>query len=108
VVGSLLLSEPVLAIIRRELKKLSDGARIEVDEVEEIVRTEVLKREVVEGEQAEAAQARVNKFYRKSVIRRRQNRSETIAEPPTPDGRESLTERLLREAGEQGVGGEMS
>jgi predicted type IV restriction endonuclease len=108
VVGSLILSEPVLAIIRRELKKLSDGVRIEVDEVEEIVRIEVLKREVVEGELAEAAQARVNKFYRKSVVRRRQNRAETIAESPMPDGRESLTERLLREAGEQEVAGEMS
>lgn len=108
VVGSLILSEPVLAIVRRELKKLSDGVRIEMNEVEEIVRTEVLKREVVEGEQAEAAQAKVNKFYRKSAVRRRQNRVETATEPSTPVVRESLTERLLREADGQDVGEEIS
>lgn len=108
VIGSLILSEPVLTAIRRELKKLSDGVRVEMDEVEDLVRAEVLKREVVEGEQAEAAQAKVNKFYRKTVVRRRQSRVEATTEPPTPAVRESLTERLLREAGEQGVAGDMS
>jgi len=75
VIGNLILADPVLAIIRQELKKLSGGIKIEVDEIKEIVRTEVLRRELVEGadetEAAEAAKARVNKFYKKSMSRQR-------------------------------------
>lgn len=71
VIGNLILAEPVLSIIRRELKKLSNGIRIDTSEIEEIVRSEVIKREVVEGEQADEARTRVNKFYRKSTSTKR-------------------------------------
>ena len=90
VLGSLILSEPVLSLIRRELKKLSDGVRIETDEVEGIVRTEVLKREVVEGEEAEAAQARINRFYKKIATPRNLRKVETSSKPP-----ESTPQELL-------------
>ena len=100
VIGNLMLGEPVLAVVRRELKKLADGMRIDVVEVGHIVRAEVLKREIVEGEEAEAAQAQVSKFYRKGTTRRRTKKTqepEPSAAPPAPE--ESVTERLLREAG---------
>lgn len=99
VIGNLMLAEPVLAVVRRELKKLADGMKIDAAEVEQIVRTEVLKREIVEDEEAEAAQTRVSKFYRKGAAPRRTRRKreeQPPAAPPTPD--ESVSERLLREA----------
>lgn len=102
VIGNLLLAEPVITIVRRELKKLADGVRIEAEEIEQILMTEVLKREIVEGEQAEAAAARVNKFYRKASAPRRTRKQEETQHPtaaPVPE--ESVTDRLLREAGEQ-------
>lgn len=71
VIGNLMLADRVLSVVRRELKKLSDGIKIDVAEVELIVKNEVLKREIVEGEEAEAAQARVRKFYRKGATSRR-------------------------------------
>lgn len=67
VIGRLILSESVLSILRRELKKFADGRKIDLVDVEEIVKTEVLKRELIEGEEAKAAQIRVNKFYRKMI-----------------------------------------
>jgi len=99
VIGNLILTEPVLTIVRRELKKLADGMKIDVDEIEQIVRAEVLKREIVEGEAAEAAQARVNKFYRKGTTATRPKKTQepTPAAPPSPP-QESVTERLLRES----------
>jgi predicted type IV restriction endonuclease len=100
VIGSLILSDPILTLIRRELKRLSDGIKIEVDEVETIVRSEVLKREVVEGEEAEAAQARVNKCYKKSMSRPRKT-ADSNQESTPPTSEESVTERLLREAGDE-------
>lgn len=86
VIGSLILSEPILSLIRRELKRLADGLKVEVDEVEAIVRSEVLKREVVEGDEAEAAQVRVNKFYKRSTLRHRKAiESSQETTPPTTE-----------------------
>jgi len=101
VIANLMLSEPVLAVVRRELKKLADGMKIETEEIEAIVRAEVLKREVVEGEQADAAAARVNKFYRKgSAPRRTKKKQEPEPSAPSPVPEESVTDRLLRETGQ--------
>lgn len=98
-IGSLMLAEPVLAILRRELKKLAGGMKIDVAEVEQIVRTEVLKREVVEGDESEAAKARVAKFYRKGIRTRQKPTCEPLTTLPPPG--ESITQRLLREAQEE-------
>jgi len=101
VIGNLMLADPVLSVVRRELRKLADGMKIDVEEVEGIVRTQVLKREIVEGDEAEAAQARVCKFYRKGTTPRRTKKTQEpapSAAPPAPE--ESVTDRLLREAEE--------
>jgi predicted type IV restriction endonuclease len=101
VVGNLMLGEPVLSVVRRELRRLADGMKIDVAEVEQIVKAEVLKREIVEGEEAETAQARVNKFYRKSTKASKPKTTPTEqAPPPTQKSEESVAERLLREAGQ--------
>lgn len=97
VIGSLILAQPVLSFINRELKKLSGGIKIDVAEVEQIIRAEVLKREVVQGDEAETAQAEVSKFYKKSTPRRRK-KVETPNQPSSEPKEESVTEKLLREA----------
>ncbi len=67
VIGNLILSEPVLNLLRREIRRLAEGVKVETSDIEQIIRTEVLKRELVEGEEADAAKAKVKKFYRKSA-----------------------------------------
>lgn len=102
VIGNLMLADPVLSVVRRELRKLADGMKIDVAEVEGIVRTQVLKREIVEGEEAEAAQSRVSKLYRKGRTPRRTKKEQApqpSAAPPTQE--ESVSDRLLREAQER-------
>lgn len=100
VIGNLILTESVLTILRRELKKIADGMKIDNAEVEEIIRNEVLKREIVDGEAAKTAQHRINKFYRKgSSARKRMESNETVAQKePATKPEESISERLLREA----------
>ena len=90
-----------MAVIRRELKKMAEGVKIDPSEVEQIIRMEVLKRELVEGEEAEAAQNIVNKVYRKSIPRRKPNKDKKETSQK-PEG-ESVTERLLRDSQEGGV-----
>ena len=99
VIGSLILGGPVLGLLRRELKKLSEGVRIDLVEIEQIVRTEVLKRELVEGEEAEEAQARVNRFYKKSAPRRRKKAMPESRGASGEDG-VSFSDRLLQESGD--------
>jgi predicted type IV restriction endonuclease len=96
VIGRLIMSEPILAILRRDLKRMAEGVKIEVSDIEQIIRTEVLKREVVEGEEADAAQSKVNKLYKKNSPRRGKKLHE--AEPLKTDQEESVTKRLLQEA----------
>ncbi len=99
VVGSLILSDPVISVIRRELKKLADGIRIDADEIEHLVRKEVLKREIVDGEDAGIAKARVSKFYRKNSSSRKATTKKKNETPTAPvEAAESVTDRLLREA----------
>lgn len=106
VVGNLMLTDPVLTVVRRELKKLADGMKIDLEEIEEIVRTQVLKREVLNGEDADAAQARIKKFYRQGSAKRVAKKKESKqADSETAPASESVTERLLREADQAGENG---
>ena len=57
--GALILSDPVLDVLRREIRRLSPDVRVETEDVKAVVEAEVLKREVLEGERAEAARKHV-------------------------------------------------
>ena len=97
IIGSLILSEPTLSVLRKELRKFSDGVKIDIDEIKTMVRSEVLKRELVEGEEAEAAQAKVKRFYRKGkTCTKKREKSQT----PVPSVQEdvSFSDKLLQES----------
>jgi len=56
---AVILSDPVLQVIRRELRRVNSGILIEAGDIRAELCTGVLKREVVEGEKATEAAARV-------------------------------------------------
>ncbi len=103
VIGNLLLGEPVITVLRRELKRLADGIKIEAGEIENIVRSDVLKREIVEGDQAEIAAARVNKFYKKTVKRppRKPAAGQAVETKEPEQPTVSVTEKLLGSCGSE-------
>lgn len=59
--GALLLSDSVLEVLRREIRRLAPEVRIDTEEIKVALEAEVLKREVLEGEKAEAARKQVAK-----------------------------------------------
>lgn len=63
--GAMVLSTPVLEVIRRELRRLSPDVRIDIDQIKSALTQDVLKREVVEGEKAEEAKKRINRSANK-------------------------------------------
>jgi len=76
--GALLLSDPVLEVLRREIRRLSPEVRIDLAEIEAALETEVLKREVLEGEKAETARKQVAKAATRTL------RTTKVAAPSEP------------------------
>lgn len=81
--AALILSEPVLDVIRRELRRNSPGVKIELEEIQEAIRNDVLKREVLEGEQAEVARKQIARAS-KRTLRSAKTRPNSVEECPTP------------------------
>ena len=65
--GQIILSEPILVAIKKELKKISPGVKIENDEIQNVLLNEVLKREVFEGEKSDVARKKINKMLNSYV-----------------------------------------
>ncbi len=85
VVGLLLQEEPVLDVIRRELRRLSPGLRVENAEVKNILTAEVVKRDTLEGELAEAAKLRLKTAVKKAARKpRNAGPAAEASVPPAP------------------------
>lgn len=69
VLGAVLMSEPVVDTIRRELRRISVDGKFSEDEVRKTLATEVLKRDVLEDNKAKEAERMVAKAAKK-VIRK--------------------------------------
>ena len=66
VIGAILVSDPALTLIKKLLRRLTHRLRIENEEIEAILKNEVLRRTVVETDEAGEAQRRVKKMMSKS------------------------------------------
>jgi len=69
--AAVMLSDAVLETVRRELRRLSD-AKLELVELREALKQEVIKREVLEGEKADSARKKVTKAAGKMLRTRRE------------------------------------
>lgn len=59
--GALIVSDPVLEVIRREIRRISPGVKIETSEVRTAIEADVLKRDVIDGDKANLARRQVNR-----------------------------------------------
>lgn len=59
--GAILLTEPTLDTIRRELRRMSPDVKIESQEIRSVLAQEVIKRDVLEGDKAEEARRRISR-----------------------------------------------
>lgn len=65
--GAMLQTEPVLKIIRKELKLVSPDVSIDIEQIKKVLTSEVIKREVLEGEKAEEARKKISKAAAKAL-----------------------------------------
>jgi hypothetical protein len=65
--GAMVLSDSVLEVIRRELRRVSPDVRIDIDQIRTVLANEVIKREVMEGEKADEAKKKIAKAVNKAT-----------------------------------------
>jgi hypothetical protein len=73
--GAMVMSPPVLEVIRRELRRLSPDVRIDIEQIKSALAQDVLKREVVEGEKAEEARRKISRVASKLLRARKAKRT---------------------------------
>lgn len=65
--AAVLLTDPVLDVMRRELRRYNPDVKVQPEEIKEVLLKDVLKREVVEGEKAEEATKKIEKMGRAAL-----------------------------------------
>jgi hypothetical protein len=66
-IGAMMLTDPVLDVIRRELRRVSPEVRIETEQIKAVLINEVIKREVQEGEKADEARKKIARTQNKAL-----------------------------------------
>ena len=86
--GAMVLSDSVLEVIRRELRRVSPDVRIDIDQIRTVLANEVIKREVMEGEKADEAKKKIAKAVSKATRaavaakEQKQTTGSLVSEPP--------------------------
>ena len=66
-IGAMVLSPPVLEVIRRELRRVTPDVKVDVDQVKDVLVNEVIKREVLEGDKADEAKKKIARMLSKPL-----------------------------------------
>ena len=87
--GAMLLTQPVLDVIRRELRRVSPDVKIETDQIAAVLAAEVIKRDVMEGDKAEEAKKKITKAASKplrAASAKSSSSGPALIVPPVPEG----------------------
>jgi hypothetical protein len=79
-VAAILLSEPVILMARRELRRLYPAVRIDSEILRNVIANEALKREVVDGDDAKVAQDEIKRAARSA----KRQKAKAAAEAESP------------------------
>ncbi len=83
-IAAIVLSEPALNVIRRELRRLSPGVRVETEDISTVLEAEVLKRDAIEGDRATVAKRLVTRAANKSLRHTKDDDDAPSISPATP------------------------
>jgi len=92
--GAVLQTDPVLEVIRRELRRISPGVKIDLEEIHSVLSQEVIKRDVLEGDKAAEAKRQIARASARALRNRKDKDVETSAEaseaPPPITGESTI------------------
>ena len=87
--AAILLSDPVISVVRRELRRIKTGLKVSNEQVEDLLLNEVLKRDVVESDPAIEAKKAVQKALKKK-LRAKTSHKRSKAEAKAADDTDNL------------------
>jgi len=67
VIGAIILNKNIIAAIKRDIRKVASGIKVDDKEIEQIIRSDVLKRDVIEGDEASKASKHVHSALKKAT-----------------------------------------
>lgn len=85
-IGAMVLSDPILDVIRRELRRVSPDVRIDTEQIAEVLKQDILKRDVVEGDKAEEARRKIHRAASRLL---RSKARDAAEHEPAPDAADS-------------------
>ncbi len=91
VISAIVLNDSVVNVIKRELKKMSSGLKVDNSEIIKILQNEVIKRDVLEGDAASKAMKHVKKSIGKSSKKPKVSKPSTIGQSPTQTVKVEIT-----------------
>jgi predicted type IV restriction endonuclease len=89
VLGALITSDPVLNVVRREMKRIDPDLRATIEELRQLLPA-VLKRDLLEGDAADQAKRRIAKASSKPLRKRKAKRSTTGSSSEAPSAAEVI------------------
>jgi predicted type IV restriction endonuclease len=84
-VGALLLTETLIDVIRRELRRVTPGVRIESEDIRNVLEHEVIKRDVLEGEKAADAKKLITRAATRALRKSKDDTPAEVMKLPDPD-----------------------
>ena len=77
-IGALLMTDAIADVVRRELRKLKPGIKVDSSEIQELIKNEILKREILNSDAGEEANKQVIRFMKKQEREKIKNRKKPI------------------------------
>jgi len=87
--GSMILTDTVIDVIRRELRRVSPDVKISPDQIRQVLTEEVLKRDVLEGEKADEAKKRIARSSGKLLRATRKEDQQQVEPSDSARGQDS-------------------
>jgi hypothetical protein len=65
VIGNMILTDNVISVIRKEIRKFVGEIKIDPEEIIEIIKNEIIKREIIDSDDALVTQDKLKKYFKK-------------------------------------------
>ncbi len=76
-IGNLLISEGILDVLRKNIRKMNSDIKIESEVIREVLINDVIKRELLEGEKMIEANKKINKYLKAQLnLSKKENESD--------------------------------
>ena len=84
-IAQILLTEPVVAVLKREIRKLFPEVKVDSEQITDILNNEILKREVIEGDKVKETQQKIKKITTKLAKQSEKKIEKIESTDPTKD-----------------------